>query len=573
MENWQEREELLIGKDNIEKLKNATVAVFGCGGVGSYAVEALARAGIGNFVLVDKDVVDVTNINRQLVADFSTIGRDKVEVEKERILRVNPDAKVEIYKEFYCEENKDKLIREDYTYIVDAIDSVSSKLSLIITAHEKNVKIISAMGMGNKLDPTQIEVSDISKTSVCPLAKTIRKQLRANGINHLKVVYSRELPNRFDKSEEYRRTTASISFVPSVGGLIIASQIVRDLIDESLKKSHELNEKCNAFVTIMDDVKEDAVTEDLLSGIPYGIKDNYSTKDILSTGSSNTLKDYVPFFDATAVANLKKHGAVGVNKTALDEFGMGGNGTTAHTGVIRNPWDTKRMCAGSSSGSAAAVAAGVYPYALGSDTGDSIRKPAAFCGIVGYKPTYGMISRYGLFPFASSLDTCGVLTRSVEDAAIVVDSMKGIDKNDQTSWDSSNIHLYDSLNGDVKGKTIAMLGLAFKPDTDDMREAPALVVIDKLLKDGAIVKVFDPIAMPECKRRIGDVVTYTENLYDCADGADALLLMTEWRQFRLPTWNVIQKVMTDKYIVDGRNIWNRVELEEMGFSYTRIGEK
>ena len=232
MENWQEREELLIGKDNIEKLKNATVAVFGCGDVGSYTVEALARAGMGNFVLVDKDVVDVTNINRQLVADFSTIGRDKVEVEKERILRVNPDAKVEIYKEFYCEENKDKLIREDYTYIVDAIDSVSSKLSLIITAHEKNVKIISAMGMGNKLDPTQIEVSDISETSVCPLAKTIRKQLRANRINHLKVVYSRELPNRFDKSEEHRRTTASISFVPSVGGLIIASQIVRDSIDE-----------------------------------------------------------------------------------------------------------------------------------------------------------------------------------------------------------------------------------------------------------------------------------------------------------------------------------------------------
>ena len=189
MEDWQEREELLIGKDNIDKLKNETVAVFGCGGVGSYAVEALARAGIGNFVLVDKDVVDVTNINRQLIADFSTIGRDKVEVEKERILRVNPDANVEIHKEFYCEENKDKLIREDYSYIVDAIDSVSSKLSLIIAAHEKNVKIISAMGMGNKLDPTQIEVSDISKTSVCPLAKTIRKQLRAKGINHSKVVY------------------------------------------------------------------------------------------------------------------------------------------------------------------------------------------------------------------------------------------------------------------------------------------------------------------------------------------------------------------------------------------------
>ena len=227
-----------------------------------------------------------------------------------------------------------------------------------------------------------------------------------------------------------------------------------ELVKESIRKSHEVQEKCNAFVTIMDDASDVDVTEDLLSGIPYGIKDNYSTKDILSTGSSNTLKDYVPFFDATAVANLKKHGAVAVNKTALDEFGMGGTGTTAHTGVIRNPWDTKRMCAGSSSGSAASVAAGVYPYALGSDTGDSIRKPAAFCGIVGYKPTYGMISRYGLFPFASSLDTCGVLTRSVKDAAIVVDAMKGIDKNDQTSWDSSDIHLYDAIDANVKGKKL-----------------------------------------------------------------------------------------------------------------------
>ena len=227
-----------------------------------------------------------------------------------------------------------------------------------------------------------------------------------------------------------------------------------ELVKEAIRKSHEVEEKCNAFVTIMDDAQGVEVTDDLLSGIPYGIKDNYSTKDILSTGSSNTLKDYVPFFDATAVANLKRHGAVAVNKTALDEFGMGGTGTTAHTGVIRNPWDTKRMCAGSSSGSAAAVAAGVYSYALGSDTGDSIRKPAAFCGIVGYKPTYGMISRYGLFPFASSLDTCGVLTRSVKDAAIVVDAMKGIDKYDQTSWDSRDIHLYESIDGKVDGKKL-----------------------------------------------------------------------------------------------------------------------
>ena len=227
-----------------------------------------------------------------------------------------------------------------------------------------------------------------------------------------------------------------------------------ELIKESLEKSHEIQKKCNAFVTIMDNAIEKEITDDLLSGIPYGIKDNYSTKDILSTGSSNTLKDYVPFFDATAVRNLKNHGAVAVNKTALDEFGMGGTGTTAHTGVIKNPWDTARMCAGSSSGSATAVASGVYPFALGSDTGDSIRKPAAFCGIVGYKPTYGMISRYGLFPFASSLDHCGVLTRCVEDAAIVVDAMKGIDENDQTSWDSSDINLYKSLDKNVKDKKV-----------------------------------------------------------------------------------------------------------------------
>ena len=231
----------------------------------------------------------------------------------------------------------------------------------------------------------------------------------------------------------------------------------KELIDESLKLSHEIQEKYNAFVTILDDAKEVSVTDNLLSGIPFGVKDNYSTRGVLSTGSSNTLKDYVPFFDATAYANLKNAGAVMVNKTVMDEFGMGGTGTTGHTGIVLNPWDKTRMCAGSSAGSACAVASGVYPYATGSDTGDSIRKPAAYCGIVGYKPTYGMISRYGLFPFASSLDHLGVLTRSVKDAAIVVDNMKGIDKYDMTSWDSSNIHLADSLTGDVKGKKLCYI--------------------------------------------------------------------------------------------------------------------
>lgn len=232
MENWLEREELLIGSANVEKLKNATVAVFGCGGVGSYAVEALARAGIGKFILVDNDVVDLTNINRQLIADTTTIGKDKVEVQKDRILKVNPNAHVEIYKEFYNEQNSEKLIKKDYTYIVDAIDSVTAKLALIKQAHNMNIPIISAMGMGNKLNPTMIEVTDISKTSVCPLAKVIRKKLKEVGIYHTKVVYSKEAPTRADNSEENKKTTASISFVPSACGLIIASEVIKDIIDQ-----------------------------------------------------------------------------------------------------------------------------------------------------------------------------------------------------------------------------------------------------------------------------------------------------------------------------------------------------
>lgn len=258
--------------------------------------------------------------------------------------------------------------------------------------------------------------------------------------------------------------------------LLVAGEVTsEELIAESLKRSHEVQEECNAFVTILDDAKPTEVTDNLLSGIPYGVKDNYSTKGILSTGSSNTLKDYVPFFDATAIENLNKAGAVKVNKTAMDEFGMGGTGTTGHTGIQLNPWDKTRICAGSSSGSAAAVAAGVYPYALGSDTGDSIRKPAAYCGIVGYKPTYGMISRYGLFAFASSLDHCGCLTRSVKDAAIVVDAMKGLDPNDMTSWDSSKLDLIGACKEDVAGKKVCYVkeicDIENYPNADDELKA------------------------------------------------------------------------------------------------------
>lgn len=268
----------------------------------------------------------------------------------------------------------------------------------------------------------------------------------------------------------------SLKSIEELHNDLISSKVSSDdLVSESLNRSQKLQDECNAFVTIIDDAKGVSVNDNLLSGIPYGVKDNYSTKGILSTGSSNTLKDYVPFFTATAVSNLERLGAVPVNKTVLDEFGMGGTGTTGHTGVVLNPWDKERMCAGSSAGSACAVAAGVYPYALGSDTGDSIRKPAAYCGIVGYKPTYGMISRYGLFPFASSLDTCGVLTRSVKDAAIVVDGMKGIDSNDMTSWDSSRVHLFDSIDGNVKGKKLCyvkeLCDINNYPDaTDELRE-------------------------------------------------------------------------------------------------------
>ena len=225
-----------------------------------------------------------------------------------------------------------------------------------------------------------------------------------------------------------------------------------ELIEDTLKKSHEVQDKLNAFVTICDDATG-SVNENLLSGIPYVAKDNLSTKDILSTASSNTLKDYVPFFDATVIKRLKDKGAVLIGKSAMDELGMGGTGTTCHTGKVKNPWDITRITAGSSAGSAALVASGVVPYALGSDTGDSIRKPAAYCGIVGYKPTYGVISRFGLFPFASSLDHVGVLTRSVRDAAIVVDNVVGIDENDMTTIDLEP-NLTDNLNNDIKGKNI-----------------------------------------------------------------------------------------------------------------------
>ena len=230
------REELLIGKPALEKLKHSKVAVFGIGGVGSFVVEGLARAGIGHFVLVDNDEVSLTNINRQLIALKSTIGKSKVEVAKERILDINPKANVEVYNEFFLPETQG-ILDDSVDYIVDAIDTVTSKIELVVRAQELNIPIICSMGTGNKLDPTKFQVADIYKTEMDPLSKVMRRELKKRGVKHLKVLYSKEspieigeeLPEEETKNKK-RKTPGSISFVPSVAGLIIAGEVVKDLI-------------------------------------------------------------------------------------------------------------------------------------------------------------------------------------------------------------------------------------------------------------------------------------------------------------------------------------------------------
>lgn len=226
-----------------------------------------------------------------------------------------------------------------------------------------------------------------------------------------------------------------------------------ELFKVANEKAHKYQEEYNSFVTIIDEYdKKDSGS--LINGIPYALKDNFSTKGILSTSSSNILKDYVPVYDATVYKKLKEAGAVLVGKTVLDELAMGGTGTTAHTGIVKNPWDSTRQIGGSSAGSAASVALGIVPFSIGSDTGDSIRKPAAFGGVVGFKPTYGRISRYGLFAFASSLDHVGCFARTVEDCAIVTDIIKGKDERDMTSLPDEDIKYTDMLNNDIKGKKL-----------------------------------------------------------------------------------------------------------------------
>lgn len=220
------RTERLIGKDALLKLKNSNIIVFGLGGVGSYTVEALVRSSVGKITVVDKDTVDITNINRQLYALHSTVGKAKAEIAKERILDINPECKVTAIRKMYLPENADEFNLQSFDYIIDAVDCVTAKISLAEKAEEMEIPIISSMGTGNKLDPTQFKISDIYKTSVCPLCRVMRTQLKKRGVKRLKVLYSEEIP-----ITDGERTPASISFVPSVAGLIIAGEVIKDIIE------------------------------------------------------------------------------------------------------------------------------------------------------------------------------------------------------------------------------------------------------------------------------------------------------------------------------------------------------
>ena len=228
-----QRTELLIGSNNIEKLKNSNVIVFGLGGVGGATVEALVRAGIGNLSIVDFDTVDKTNLNRQIITTQSVIGKPKVEVAKDRILSINPDINLTIYNEKFLKENINLFFKDKkYDYIVDAIDLVTPKLDLIEFATNSKIPIISCMGTGNKINPAQFKVADIKKTSVCPLAKIIRKELKKRRINKLKVVYSDETPRKplnLDGGREKNKNVGSISFVPPVAGMLLASEVIKDI--------------------------------------------------------------------------------------------------------------------------------------------------------------------------------------------------------------------------------------------------------------------------------------------------------------------------------------------------------
>lgn len=226
------RTEMLLGQEGMERLAASTVAIFGIGGVGSFVAEGLARAGVGHLVLIDNDVICLSNINRQIHATADTVGRRKTEAMRERILGINPEAVVDRIDDFYLPENGEKFFRQDYDYVADAIDTITGKIHLVLQCHERGIPIICSMGAGNKLEPARFEVADIYDTSVDPIARIMRKKLKEHRIPHLKVVYSREKPIAAGNGDPAgtRAVPGSISFVPSVAGLIMAGEIVRDLI-------------------------------------------------------------------------------------------------------------------------------------------------------------------------------------------------------------------------------------------------------------------------------------------------------------------------------------------------------
>ena len=235
MDNKFSRTEMLFGNEGMEKLNEAKGAVFGLGGVGSFVCEGLARAGVGNFVLVDYDKVDETNINRQLIATTKTVGKYKIDLMKERILDINPQANVETYKEFYLADSELDIITEDLSYAVDCVDTIMAKIAIICKSKELDVPVISSMGTGNKLDPTMFEIADIYETSVCPLARIMKKDLKKRDITDLKVLYSQELPvdtSNCEINKDARfKVNGTVSFVPSVAGLIIAGEVIKDIVN------------------------------------------------------------------------------------------------------------------------------------------------------------------------------------------------------------------------------------------------------------------------------------------------------------------------------------------------------
>ena len=256
MLNQFSRTQLLLGKEAMDKLKNSRVAVFGVGGVGGYVCEALARSGVGTFDLIDDDKVCLTNLNRQIIATRKTVGKYKVEVMKERILDINPDAQVNVHQCFFLPENADDFPFDEYDYVVDAVDTITAKIEIIMQAQKHGTQVISSMGAGNKLDPAAFQVADIYKTKMCPLAKVMRRELKKRGVKKLKVVYSEEKPTRpiEDMSISCRtncicppgtkrkctirnQVPGSISFVPSVAGLMIAGEIIKDILNKQTSKS------------------------------------------------------------------------------------------------------------------------------------------------------------------------------------------------------------------------------------------------------------------------------------------------------------------------------------------------